>query len=225
MSRIPSGFIPAKESRFFIWFFRKYVKWLFKKRFSAVWVNFEHLPRPEESTLFISNHHYWWDGISPLLLNEYVFRQKARALMEDKQMQKWGFFSKIGAFSIDRSNLRSALFSLDYASEWLNLPGTSLFLYPEGKITPTNTPVEIESGILRILEKAPGINVVPLCFEIVHLRGDKPEMFICTGNPIETPSEGSKQQKIAAINDVLNSTLNKLRSDSHNENHGYTRLL
>ena len=96
-----SDFIPAKESRPVINFFTTYTNFMLWRRFRDIHVQQLYLPDSNSKTVYFMNHHYWWDGLLPLYLNENRFKQKARALMEDKQMREYPFFSRIGAFSID----------------------------------------------------------------------------------------------------------------------------
>src|SRR5699024_12638087 len=93
----------------------------------AVWLKQDDPPNNNATTIYYLNHHSWWDGLIPLLLNEFRFRQQARALMEDEQMREHPYFSKIGAFSIKRSDKKSAIRSLRYAIRYFERHNASLF--------------------------------------------------------------------------------------------------
>lgn len=220
-SLAPEGFIPAKESRFVILFFKWYTYWLCKRRFSSVWLDHHASIPDEKSVLFIVNHHSWWDGLIPLLLNEFVFHKRARAIMEDKQMKQFSFFSRIGAMSINRENVRSAVYTLQQAAEWLNKPNTSLYLFPEGKITNPAAPIKIEGGVLRILKSAPDCIMVPISLHISTQRGDKPELFIRVGAAVEP----EKRTALPAIQGVMQDGLDRLREDSLVHNHKFKKIV
>lgn len=223
---VPEGFIPTQENKFYLLFFKWYVRGLFGRRFSRVWLKKSYMPAAGQSTLYFLNHHSWWDGLIPLLLNDFVFYQRARAIMEDKQMREYGFFSKIGAFSIDRNNPRSALFSLDYASDWLNEPGNSIYLYPEGTITTPCTPLRFESGILRIRLNSPEADVVPIALVISHRRSDKPELFVHVGKPtLSVGPNPTKAEQLDYLQQSLRVIVDQTGEDALSGDHGYQRLI
>ncbi|MDX1586425.1 MAG: hypothetical protein R3222_06770, partial [Balneolaceae bacterium] len=59
-------FIPARESSLFIALFSRYVRFLFWRRFSNIWIRQEYKPNSYSKTVYYLNHHSWWDGIIPL---------------------------------------------------------------------------------------------------------------------------------------------------------------
>ncbi len=218
-------FIPARESSVIIWFFKWYTWYLMKRRFRAVYLKNNHQIDRQKSTLYICNHHYWWDGLTPLILNEFIFNQKARAVMEDKQMKEFPFFSKIGAFSINRNNPKSAIESLKYGAEWLRIKNNCLFLYPEGKFSQPYGNIQIESGISKLLEWTPECEIVNITMYISYQKGDKPDFFIDISAPINHPNTKSKAEITAEINQIMNTNLNKLRNDSNSDLSSFRRLL
>lgn len=177
-------FIPAKESPLFIKIFRIYVRLLFKRRFKRVWIRQEYHPNEKSRSIYYLNHHSWWDGIIPLLLNEYRFQQHARALMEDKQMKQYGFFKKIGAFSINREDPKKAVTSLRYAVQSMQRNNASLYIYPEGSITPAGSELSFEGGLAWLHDKLPDVDFVPIGIYMHTIRGDKPELHLHVGQKV-----------------------------------------
>jgi 1-acyl-sn-glycerol-3-phosphate acyltransferase len=178
-------FIPANESRFHIWFFSHYTYWLLKRRFKQIWVKQEYQPDSSSRTVYFLNHNLWWDGLLPLYLNQKFFHQKARALMEDKQMQQYPFFSKIGAFSINLKNPKASIPSLRYAVESMQRKNSCLFIYPEGTITPASeTPPIFKPGLAWLYTKTEHIDFVPIHFYSHFLRESKPELYIAIGESV-----------------------------------------
>lgn len=112
--------------------------------------------------------------------------------MELKQMKRFAFFKKIGAFSIEREEPRSAVKSLRYAIQLLKQPGTGLYIYPEGKIVPACTEPEFESGAAWIATKIPDIDLVPVALYQQSVRSDKPELHIHIGQPVERPKQSAE---------------------------------
>ncbi len=220
-------FLPANESRIFMRFFAFYSKMLSKKVFKHVYLDQHYTPDSSRSTLFFGNHSMWWDALTPLLLNEYVLHQRPRAIMEWEQMYKYKFFSRIGCFSIDRSNPRSALNSLQYGTDWLNKPGNSLYLYPEGKIVnPVKTTLEFESGIVRMLPKlAEHVDVVPLIQHINAMYHAKPSLFMRIGKPLDLNDLPTDRKHLLSIlQSTVQQELNALLTDSSERSTGIRKL-
>lgn len=219
------NFIPAQESTLFIKAFRIYVRLLFKRRFKNVWLNQEYIPGDRSRTIYFLNHHSWWDGIIPLLLNEYLLKQKARALMEDKQMRQYSFFKKIGAFSIVRDNPRKALTSLRYAVQSMKRDNSSLFIYPEGKITPTGSPMHFEGGLAWMHSKLPEVDIVPIGIYMHTIRYDKPELHLHIGEPVKYRSELTNIELTATYENKLNQILDGLRATAGYSNEPYRKFI
>lgn len=205
-------FIPAQESSLFIKVFRIYVRLLFKRRFKNVWIKQEYVPGDQSRTIYYLNHHSWWDGIIPLLLNEYLLKQKARALMEDKQMRQYSFFKRIGAFSIDRNDPRKTVTSLRYAVQSMKRDKSSLFIYPEGKITPTGSSMDFEGGLAWLHSKLPEVDIVPVGIYMHTIRNDKPELHVQIGKPVRLHKEFENEEMTRVYEDELNQILDQLRS-------------
>jgi 1-acyl-sn-glycerol-3-phosphate acyltransferase len=186
---LPEDFIPARESQWFIRLFRWYVRWLFHRRFDTVYLQQNYRPSADRSTIYYLNHTSWWDGLIPFLLNEFRFHQGARAVMEDHQMRDYPFFSKIGAFSIDRSNPRSALKSLHYGLDFLAGSGRSLFIYPEGQIYPPEaSPAHFERGLAWMADKIVtgnlNVDLVPIGIYMHTMASDRPQLLLNVGDAL-----------------------------------------
>lgn len=204
-------FIPARESSLFIKIFRIYVRILFKRRFKHVWLRQDYTPKPDSRTVYYLNHYSWWDGIIPLLLNEYRLHQEARALMEDKQMKQYSFFKKIGAFSINRDDPRKAITSLRYAVQSMKRDRASLFIYPEGKITAAGSDLSFEGGLAWLHSKVPDTDYVPVGIYMHTIRHDKPELHLHVGKPVDVNRELSNSEKTQLFEHELSKILDGLR--------------
>lgn len=218
-------FLPAEESRFYILFFRIISKWLFKFRFHRAWLKQDYHPSETNRTVYFLNHHTWWDGLIPLLLNEYLFQQQARALMEDKQIKKYRFFKKIGAFSINRQHPRQTITSLRYAVQSMDRPRASLFIYPEGKLTPPGTPVEFEGGLSWLYDQLPGVDFVPVALFLHCMHRSKPELLIHVGSPVQPYPGLDRNQHTAVFREALQAMLDELRRTAGSEEESFKRFL
>lgn len=178
-----SDFLPARESSLFAALFRIYARWLFRRRFRKVWVRSSYRPGPDSRTVYYLNHNSWWDGLVPVLLNDRLFGQRARAMMEKRQIRRYPFFRRLGAFSVSRSDSASALPSLRYALRSMKRPRAALYIFPGGKITAPGSPLEFEGGLTWLFRQLPEdeTDFVPVGLYIHTIRSDKPELHINVG--------------------------------------------
>lgn len=214
--RNDNEFIEAKESPVFISLFGWYIKWLFKIRFKRIWIKQNYFPGPDSSTIYYLNHSSWWDGIIPLLLNQYLLQQQARAMMETKQMHKYTFFRRIGAFSVDPDDPRKSARSLRYAVESMKRDHSSLFIYPEGKIVPfTAEQPDFRGGLVWLTKQLPAADIVPIGIYMHTIRHDKPELHINIGHKVDTNSSiESKPQLQQKLESSLQQLLDELQQYS-----------
>jgi len=216
VNRSSTDFIPAKESKWFIAIFDLYVRNLFWRRFKNIAIDQEYQPGPHSKTIYFLNHTSWWDGLIPLLLNQKIFKQNARALMEDKQMHDHKFFSKIGAFSVNLEEPRASIKSLRYAVDSMKRPNSSLFIYPEGKIVPfTTEKPRFRKGLSWIVKRVIDVDVVPIGIYIHTARHDKPELFLKTGSPVTFSRDESSEQIKTRFELAMQELLTDLQKKAH----------
>ena len=115
--------------------------------------------------------------------------------MEDKQMQEYPFFQKIGAFSVNLEDPRSSLKSLRYAVESLQRDRSCLFIYPQGEIVPVgfNKPI-FKTGLAWLYQQLEDVDFVPVGFYIDHSKNDKPDLFISVGESVHPDKSLSKKE-------------------------------
>ncbi len=115
--------------------------------------------------------------------------------MEDKQMQQYTFFSKIGAFSINLENPKASIQSLRYAVKSLERNNSSLFIYPEGSITPaSDSAPEFKKGLAWLYSKTKQIDFVPIHIYAHFLRSSKPELYISIGESVNHDKSMSRNE-------------------------------
>lgn len=225
MKKSDIDFIPARESRWFILLFDLYMRTLFWRRFKNIWIDPHYLPGPDSRTIYYLNHTSWWDGLIPLLLNRKLFRQNARAMMEDKQMKKHGLFKRIGAFSVHLENPRSAIRSMRYAVESMKRPNSSLFIYPEGKINPFHTKgLQFRDGLGWIAGQLESVDVVPIGIYIHTANHDKPELFLKMGTKVEYDPKTARKTLNRTFELALESVLEELQHDAHSDTTPFQKL-
>jgi 1-acyl-sn-glycerol-3-phosphate acyltransferase len=99
------------------------------------------------------NHSSWWDGLVAFELSRKL-KLDSFIMMEEKNLKRFSFFRKIGAFSIDRDNRRSSIKSLDYIVDLLeNKPNSALWIFPQGEILHNDVrPLVFYNGIHELLK-------------------------------------------------------------------------
>ncbi|ARM30746.1 lysophospholipid acyltransferase family protein [Prosthecochloris sp. HL-130-GSB] len=190
-------------TRWFGWYSRRQ----FRKHFHSLRVSVE--PDVLEMdvkvpVIFYGNHAYWWDGFWSQLCSETYFRQNLYIIIEDRQLRKHRFFTRLGAFSIDRSNPRNALRTLEYAAERLSERDSSqnaLWMFPQGKIEHVDTrPLRFFRGVAdiakRTLDNVTGVYLVSVVSRIEYLEEQKPELFLSFRSPQFLTSLGTAERSL-----------------------------
>ncbi len=136
--------------------------------------------------IFYLNHAYWWDGFWSQLLTETYFNQNLYIIIEYKQLVRYQFFTRLGAFSIVRENPREAIKTIKYATEKLTEPSdkqNALWIFPQGVIEHIDKrPIKFFSGTAKIaelvLERLSSIYLCSVVTRIDYIEEQKPELFI-----------------------------------------------
>ena len=119
--------IEAKSSyihkKFWTWIFSRILKKRFNK-FTRIGINnlneWENKINKSTPLILAGNHSSWYDAVLPVVISFSDYKFDAYAMMEDLQIIKYKFFSKIGCFSINLKNSKSAAISLRYTINLLN---------------------------------------------------------------------------------------------------------
>lgn len=160
-------------------FWKRYVRFAVRRAFRGVWVRGP-APVPRERLLFYASHPSWWDG--------FAFHELALALgldpycvMEERQLARFPFLRRLGAFSIRRGDARSALGTLRYAARLLDVPRAAVAIFPQGVMQPNVAPpLELERGV-EVLARAAKAVCVPLAIRLVHLEDRRPDLLLELG--------------------------------------------
>ena len=186
--------LTVRRSRLYTRWFSWYARRQFRRHFHLLRV-----AMPEEVTamkrevpvIFYGNHAYWWDGFWSQLCAETFFTQNLYIIIELQQLIKYRFFTRLGAFSIDRSHPRSAVRTIKYASECLSATTgkqNALWIFPQGVIRHVDErPIRFFRGtadiVSRVLENCPEIYLVSVVSRIEYLEEQKPELFLSFRTP------------------------------------------
>lgn len=165
--------------------------------------------------MLYANHSSWWDGL--------VIFQVARAcaldlyaMMEEKQLRRYPFHHKIGAFSVVRENAREAMRSIEYAADLIRDTGRTLLIFPQGETMPNDArPFKLYSGAARIISRTGRAFAAPVAIRYEFLEDFRPEIFVRIGalEKFEGVSRTEVKRLTASFAENLTRTLEQVRAD------------
>lgn len=163
------------------WLLDRYVGWKFRSAFRGLWVRGT-LPTGEGARLVYLNHSNWWDGFILHQLGQAA-GWDAYCLMEEKNLRRYRFLSRIGAFSIRPGDAASSMESLRYARELLQRPRAAVCLFPEGELRPFGVlPLRLQRGV-ELLARAGKRECVPVALRYAFLEHERPDVLVEVGTP------------------------------------------
>jgi 1-acyl-sn-glycerol-3-phosphate acyltransferase len=186
--------------------FRRYLRYLVKKRFHALHVLGE-LPQIPQDTpiLLLPNHSTWWDGFFPYLLNDAVWQREFFIMMLEHRLREFWFFRFVGAFSINQQSPKGIVESLDYTVSLLQ-GNRVVVLFPQGELAAWGKrPLGYNRGVERVLRKCTEagkrVAIVPIGMRCEFLADEKPHVFLLCGTPLftdltTTPSTANELERI-----------------------------
>ncbi len=175
--------IKANHKNWSEFVFSRYILHLLKRNFYKAHL-FDGVPNPVMGLPLIiaPNHSSWWDGFFVYLLNKKIFERKLYLMMLEEQLQKYRFFAKIGAYSINPHFPKSILESLQYSVSTLKGDKNEdliLCIFPQGELEPLGKrPLNYKRGLEWILQKyQKDVNLISLATQIEFLNEQRPEVF------------------------------------------------
>jgi len=165
-----------------------YFRWLARRAFYTIaGRGLEHLRNlpPDRPAIIFCNHTNWWDGLMVYLLTRQMSHKAVYCMMEEKQLKHYRFFTWLGAFSVDLSSpLRSAA-ALRYAQRLLQKKETAIWIFPQGKLSLPNDPVEVKPGTDYLAQNAPHALLVGVSMRYEFFRENRPNVLIEIGQPFQ----------------------------------------
>lgn len=179
------------------WLLDRYVGWKFRSAFRGLWVRGT-LPTGEGARLVYLNHSNWWDGFILHQLGQAA-GWDAYCLMEEKNLRRYRFLSRIGAFSIRPGDAASSMESLRYARELLQRPRAAVCLFPEGELRPFGVlPLRLQRGV-ELLARAGKRECVPVALRYAFLEHERPDVLVEVGTPHAPGSLEVFQQNLDSL--------------------------
>lgn len=190
--------IPARPSRRFSSGFGFYVRRLIRRRFHALRVassdglDTAGLDETTTPLIVLLNHSSWWDPLVAFhLAREFLPNRPTLAPMDRDQLERFGFFRRIGVFGIDPDDPESLDAMRDYVLDELKRdPSSSIWLTPQGRFTDVREPIRIRPGAASIASALGSVRCVSVAIEYVFWQESRPEALIRM-HDVEQPEQAT----------------------------------
>lgn len=212
-ARIHAG---SFSPRFAAWF-SSYVRWLVRRKFHAVRIAqpevFTRLANDQRPLIGVMNHPGWWDPLSIMVVHGSLLGLRpAAAPMDNSQLEKFGFFKRLGLFGVDPDDPGTQPAMMQHmAGVWANEPRTVLWVTPQGRFVDPRVPVEPRPGTATIAARTPGVRLVSLAIEYVFWLDQKPEILLRAAE-IPTPDKPTTPHWHRAIQHTMQHNADALAS-------------
>lgn len=188
--------IPHRKHPLFNAVFVAYVRRLLRRSFLAIRVEGLDVARGVVATgpaVFVSNHTAWWDSLVLIWLANVALADAGAdgyALMDSKNLRKFGFFRYLGVFGVDLDDPDDRVAIVDYAAGLLDRPGRMVWIFPQGAERPVTEPLVFRGGAARMAARA-GVPLVPAALRYEHGRAPKATVYLAFGAPIALSGDES----------------------------------
>ncbi len=208
--------IKTRKNKIFEKLFSIYNTRLLKKHFFRLMLfgeeNFLFRPVGAPSIIY-ANHSNWWDGLAAFFLSKVLWNIDAYVMMDIDQMQKYRFFKRIGAFSVNRNNPREAMESVEYSAELLKGTNRVLWIFPQGILQANDfRPIKFYNGVSKIAQRVGAVTLIPAAFRYEFLMEQRPEIFISIGKAKTFNENEDAKQLTEALNTELIKELDSLKN-------------
>jgi 1-acyl-sn-glycerol-3-phosphate acyltransferase len=165
----------------FTWLLDWYVRRKVRSAFRGVWARGA-LPEADGGLLVYANHSSFWDG--------FVAHQVAKAagwdayaMMEEENLAKYRFHTRLGAFSVRRGDGRSAVESVRHAVQLLRRKQAAVFIFPEGELRPGQGPLGPFRRGVEVIARRARVRCLPLAIRYAFLEHESPDVLLEVGAP------------------------------------------
>ncbi|MCW4643419.1 lysophospholipid acyltransferase family protein [Bacillus safensis] len=200
----------SDKSRSFRRIFSLYLeRYLLHKHFRCVMMKGTVDPNEKLPVLYIANHSSWWDGLIIFLLTEKASELDHYMMMEEKQLKQYAFFRKLGAFPVQKENLKSVKQALMTAKENMQA-GRAVWLFPQGKIMHQDMrPLELEGGASFLVRQFEQVVVKPVTLHYTFNQFQKPTVSAVFGeDTLVSGGEFRSKGVTHLLRDLLETQLN-----------------
>lgn len=215
--------LPARKNRFGNWLiYNALIKSGLRSNFHAVRIRqADAVPDPATPMIVFGNHSAWWDAHMAMAANEERWHTEGYVMIEDTQLERYGFFRYTGGFSVSRTDPRSALESLNYAVDILTGgQRRMLLIFPQGEILANDVrPLKFQQGtgyiVRKVLARGVPCWLYPMALRYEFIGEQKPDAFMSVGPAMrfEAGAPVETRRVTELMERALTAELNALRED------------
>lgn len=188
----------------FSWVVERYVERKVRRSFRGVWVRGA-LPPSEKGLLVYLNHSSFWDGFIAHQLGKLA-GWDAYAMMEEVNLAKYPFHTRIGAFSVRRGDQQSALETLRYAKALLARPKGAVVIFPQGEIRCGAALGPLSRGV-EALAKTARVPSVAIALRYAFFEHELPDVLVEVGEPHRPAALVRFEAELDAVHTRVNEAL------------------
>ena len=202
--------IPARKNRAFDFLIQKWVARTLRRRFHGVFIaGGEHLRALDGSLPVVgcANHTNWWDGFVLYVLSHRRLPHDIYLAMEERNLRRYRFFTRIGVFGVDLSAGSRNVAALRYALKLLRAGGgpraALVWMFVQGELVSERRPVEARPGAAFLASHGEA-KLLPVALRYAWLSESRPSVLVRVGRPL---AGGAASGEVAArLNDLLAET-------------------
>lgn len=174
----------ARFFSFFAWYSRRLVARHFHALRLAEDACAAGLDSETRPVIVALSHSSWWDPIAAVLAKDALMPSRASCSPMDRvQLERFGFFRKIGIFGIDPDDAQAAGPMVEYVMDRMREhPRPTLIITPQGRFADVRAPVEARPGTAllaaRMAREGRAPRVVGMAVEYPFWIDRKPEMLV-----------------------------------------------
>lgn len=181
---------------------------LIQRYFHRVLYRADDLPVPG---LMLATHSSWWDGMILFHLDQTCFRHDPYVMIDQAGLARFPFFSRLGAFSVDRTSFSDIKKSLQYAKARLQ-NGSSVWMFPQGEERhQEERPMHLASGATQLMRHADTVSLVAFYYSYGHEQ--QPDVYVRTRRFYPLSDERSSVQ-VKRLTVELTALYDDIRADA-----------
>ncbi|HAL01326.1 MAG TPA: glycerol acyltransferase [Exiguobacterium sp.] len=181
---------------------------MIQRHFHRVLYRADDLPVPG---LMLATHSSWWDGMILFHLDQTCFRHDPYVMIDQAGLARFPFFSRLGAFSVDRTSFSDIKTSLQYAKAQLQ-NGSSVWMFPQGEERHQEArPMHLASGATQLMRHADTVSLVAFYYSYGHEQ--QPDVYVRTRRFYPLSDERSSVQ-VKRLTVELTALYDDIRADA-----------
>ena len=186
--------IPAGPPAFFTPSVYVYVQRYLRRSFHAVHLLGEPPSLADDGNtplLVCMNHSSWWDVLMAFHLEKQFFGWERYGVMDERQLQRYRFFTKLGMIGVDRTSLQGAREFLEYAEALLRDRRRALWMTPQGAMLSNDVrPIVFQPGLAHLAQRLGTFHIARVALHYEFWDDKQPEAFVAI-SPVETVTVGA----------------------------------